>query len=66
MKETKAIMGIIVGAIGGAQGGFIGGSLELHPILVGLTAGVLTLATYGMVRLILKWKHFFAYYAHSR
>jgi hypothetical protein len=53
-KTESAIRGGIVGAIGGGLGGWIGSFMGFHPALTGLSAAILALVVWGIVRLI--WK----------
>ena len=55
MKKTKsAIIGGIAGAIGGGLGAWMGSSMGFHPTLSGLTAAIIALVVWGIVKLI--WK----------
>jgi len=55
-KTTRSVIrGGIAGAIGGGLGGWIGSSMGFHPALTGLSAGILILVIWEVVRL--KRKH---------
>lgn len=56
MKKTKSamIIGGTAGAIGGGLGALIGSSMGFYPTLSGLTAVIIAIVVWGIVKLI--WK----------
>ena len=53
-KTKGAIIGGIAGAIGGGLGAWIGSSMGFHPALTGLSAAILAIVIWGIIKSI--WK----------